>query len=601
MNGIRRNAMWSLTQGVVAALLVAPPPSHGQLTRLDPQPLTLESIGSVFPEVESLLTVNGRPAVRLKDGSFRYMLDPVETFTLRKIAPFTFYAPPAAIQQCATSKTFPKSVNLAQYSAFPKRQGDRGTCVSFALVAAMEARYRRLGISVDLSEQYVNHLQKMTHLREVLPTSENYRENQLGAWDGSSIHYVISLLHRYRVPEEKFLPYIDKLSYVNTNEPTDNPRMDFNDVTLPQRWVNDFNLAPVSLPQAALENAKYGISSYRHLAPEEHTADMFKCILAAGYEIVTGLPGHAYLLVGYDDDLTATYSGVVDGRYPVILDKPPVFLVKNSWGEQGPVRRNQDLILWRARDGGYESGYVIDVQRNPDANYRLEHLFLGRWQMDHDGWKGILDINRAPGFFNGTGHLGSQTDNRIGTYFNPDGKPFRVNGTISGNKLEFYIDWKTPNLNYGEMHGSKFTAYLFSWDRANLAGSMLDANGQTYGFYATKADRLAGAAAPGNSVTPNSYLGTWSMNHDGWRGRLTIPFVAADGRFTGTYLAQDGRTLSVTGQISTANNRVIDFSIPFSSTSPQPFHGYMYSWERGVLSGTTMGSGVTYGFYASRN
>jgi hypothetical protein len=49
--------------------------------------------------------------------------------------------------------------------------------------------------------------------------------------------------------------------------------------------------------------------------------------------------------------------------------------------------------------------------------------------------------------------LGSQLDRRIGTYFDSSGNAFRVNGVITGNKLDFYIDCSQPDQPYDQLSG----------------------------------------------------------------------------------------------------------------------------------------------------
>ncbi len=564
------------SMALICMLMFVLPASHGEdlsVTALHPG---LDNIKRFVPDIEKQFIKNNRPAVSLKDKRVIFLVPPAEAEMFRRMTPITLYDVPEAVAMCVRDGTAPERVDLSGYSIFPKNQGGRGTCVTFAVLAAVEARYKRLGMNVDLSEQFGNHLQKMAHLRDILPASENLRENQLGAWGGNHSHYMVAMLHRYRVPEERFLSYIPDGSYEDTNEPGDSPRLDWRDASVTQGQIDDFNLATANLPQVSLENAKYGITRYRLLTPDEENITNYECILAAGYEVIFMVPAHSMLMVGYDRSAR-------------------VFYVKNSWNERRPIEISYDNI---ERDVS-GSAYIIDVERSIDSSYRLEHMFLGRWKMDHDGWQGVLDINRVSQFFDRSS-LNGHEDRRLGTYFNHEGKAFRVNGTIDGNKIEFYIDWGSPNLNYGTLHGKKFTAYLFSRERTYLAGSLRDINGHIYGFYATKQERLRGNPSPGDRVTLNSYIGTWSMNHDGWRGALTIRSVSRDGLITGTYLSHDGRTLNITGNVNTTNNRVIRFSIPFEAAAPQVFDGYMYSWERGIISGTTIWSGRPFGFVASR-
>lgn len=555
---------------IIVALAFVLPTSQGAV------PLPGIPLGQVVAE---RITIDGRPALRLRNGRIIFLVPPTEAELYRRMTPMAPLAHPDPVARCLRDRTAPAQVDHRRFSVFPSRhQGGRSTCVTFATLGAIEARYRRRGVEIDLSEQFGNHIQKMTHLTERLPGTATLRENQLGAWGGSHTHYMVALMTYYRLPEERVLPYIADASFENTWEPADSPRIDWRDATVTQRQINDVNLTRANLPQASLEGARFGITRYRLLSAGEETVATYECILAAGYEIVFMFYGgsHAMLMIGYDRS-----AGV--------------FLVRDSYGNDAPLQITYDEIE-RDADG---SAYVIAVEENPDGNYRLAHMLLGRWTLVHDGWEGTLDINRFPMFFDRAA-IGGQDDRRLGTYFDRDGRAFRVNGTIDRHRIDFYIDWESPNLPYGTLRGAQFKGLLFTRERTTLAGLLQGTDGQTYGFYATKGDRLRGQAAPGDRVTFDSYAGTWAMSHDGWRGTLTIGNVGSDGRFTGTYIGHDGRSLSVSGAVDASNRRRIQFTIPFEPASPQAFTGYLFSWERGMMSGHTLWRGVPFGFVASR-
>jgi hypothetical protein len=42
----------------------------------------------------------------------------------------------------------------------------------------------------------------------------------------------------------------------------------------------------------------------------------------------------------------------------------------------------------------------------------------------------------------------------------PDGVARRVNGVIVGNRIDFWIDWDTPDLAVNQLQGMHFTGYL---------------------------------------------------------------------------------------------------------------------------------------------
>ena len=202
--------------------------------------------------------------------------------------------------------------------------------------------------------------------------------------------------------------------------------------------------------------------------------------------------------------------------------------------------------------------------------------------------------------------LHGENDWRLGTYWGHDGVARRVNGRIDDHRIEFWIDWDVPNLDYGDRQGLHFTGYVFTQDPVALAGTMSDnRDGQTYAFYATKDAFLVGTPAAG-PIGPSSFLGQWEMNHDGWPGVLEFdavqfPLMASipSPQITGTYTPEGGTAVPVSGQLSNSNPREIWFNIDFDGES-QSFHGYLHSHEAGILAGTTNWHGTPFGFVARR-
>ena len=189
------------------------------------------------------------------------------------------------------------------------------------------------------------------------------------------------------------------------------------------------------------------------------------------------------------------------------------------------------------------------------------------------------------------------SDRRLGTFYRPDGTAQRVNGRITGNQIEFYLDPDQANSAITALKGMYFAGYLFSYDRAYMAGRMKDSrDGNTYSFYATKAAALSGKARQG-VFTPASYLGYWKMNHDGWVGDLAIEKVnVKTGGVTGHY-SSAGVTSPVRGRIDLAT---MLFTFTVQSSRPQSFWMSILSHERGIMAGTTNWAGFTFGAWAQR-
>ncbi|HXF96657.1 MAG TPA: hypothetical protein VNI61_11220, partial [Gemmatimonadales bacterium] len=231
-------------------------------------------------------------------------------------------------------------------------------------------------------------------------------------------------------------------------------------------------------------------------------------------------------------------------------------------------------------------------------------LFLGRWNLDHDGWQGVLDIYHMPGSYDSTQLAVGGPDLRLGTYYGPDNQPRRVNGTITGNQIEFYIDWgNTGTRGYGALSGLHFTGTLFGdvnlaiqrLDRLHLAGSLLDnRDGKTYGFYAVRSDVPYTSSAPSpNLPGPAAYLGTWRFNYNGSWGKLRVTSAdSSTGRFDGTWVGS-GQTVPVAGFVGfTSSYQVAGFYFGNAQLA-----GYRFNQETGVMAGG--GQGV--GFFGYRD
>lgn len=529
-------------------------------------------------------------------------------------------------------KAAPSSFSLADDQTGFKNQRARGTCVSFAVVAAIEAAYKRqFDLELDLSEQFINHMQKNVSINRNNPQVP-FRENQLGFWAGSSVSYMLHLFYAgYRIPTEDSHRYVsstapnNSLGFGNTREVGDNPLMDFRDTSILQKQVNDVNLSAlevdynipslfphIALPINASDGAKYGIQSYgRVIASELNNVEIYKELISRSYELIVQVrlttdPTPENGIMDPSDDLTSSHAVVFIGYD----DEERVFLVKNSWSSEDFEKWSYD---WVTEGLVIDASLIVRVREDYEspATVALPQRFIGRWHLNMNGVRGELDITRLPGSYMS---INGRDDQRIGAYYAEDGSVYRVNGQFFGDRLTFYFDENEPNLDYESLQGHRFDAYFryfsihFPRDRSHISGTMLDADdGEIYGFYATRIHEFSGvpveyypSTAGVSPLSSESYIGTWAI------GDIEVKFHEVDNNLGVIYGAISNRLFEeeITASLSEGNRR-ITFNIDEDGFEYQVFTGYLFTNELGIFSGelvqkATGSDEVTRGFVAVR-
>jgi hypothetical protein len=573
-----------------------------------PQP-NLDSLG---PGIVATTTVDGKPGLILANGERVQLIDIAQVESLLQ----QFPPPQSAIAASApVAMVLPASVSLRQYQTPVKDQNPRGTCFAFAAVAALEAEYKRTyGVTLDLSEEYTNLVSKMMGI--YLNRSATLWENPVGTWSGGSASFVLRTFGsgKLGIPAEAFLPYISNGDWANTAQQGDMPFLDDN---ASQRTMDDFNLnadntvykIPASFsrtvfPQAAQDSARYRPTQLAFASGGDlQSVDWYKGQLAAGHEIAFGFrvtknsktvngvwmtgdtvyDGHVMLMVGYADSLKA-------------------FRVKNSWGtgvaDSGYVWFSYDWATTQVTTkngakvpGIFEATVVLSVAA-PNAALPQEQRFLGRWNFDHDGLHGRLDIYHIPGYI---GQIDGKDDYRLGTYFGPDNVARRVNGTIVGNQLDAYIDWGNSGVRAIDvLSGLHFTGFIMNdalHHPTYLAGTYID-NARTYGFYGRKGDYLVPTPTLAPSLT--AYLGSWETNIDGTVGLMRITSVdSSDWSIHGEFKELNSNNTSIVSGLVNFNSPDVVYSMLVGNTQ---LVGYLFNQEagHGVFVGLGQGALVAY-------
>lgn len=458
-------------------------------------------------------------------------------------------------------------VSLARWQTGFRDQGARGTCYVFAACAGMEAAYRRShGVTLDLSEHFAFHINKAGELFPDHLTDSRQYENNSSYWGFQGNSGIVSKLARSAIPDEAAAPYLSQADMDALNGGViPGTGSDAEDSTT-QEELDALEFSERHIPTAARHRAKYRVEEYAAL-PRNPTVEQIQAVISAGYEVIAGVPGHVLLIVGFDR-----------------ANKE--WIIKNSWGEGRFITTPFDDEDWPILGGHY----IVSVAP-PDAPVSKDAWWIGRWKMDHDGWRGELIIRRTTDYRDDEGR-----PTKLGDYYR-GGEKFAVNGLVEedGRLLHFWIADRPGRVEPGSKTGQEFRVYVFSHDPTHAAG-VTSWSRRPFGV------SLSRGSQPGTRTEgfpPSTWIGRWSMNHDGWRGTLHITSVSP---FRASYTPAGSETaLAVRGSVNAKEAHKLQFKIKFSPDNIQPFIVYGHTWERDVFSGRTQWSGRTFGVKGHRD
>jgi hypothetical protein len=446
----------------------------------------------------------------------------------------------------------PPAFDLVGTQTALRDQQGRGTCYAFAAVAAMEAAYRRqYGLVLDLSEQYAFHINKVTELvGNYLTVTRPENNSSMWGFQGSSD--IIDKLARAAIPEESACPYLSEAAMQNVIDQM--PGLaPLTETMSTQENLDGFEFDDRHIPMAARYQARYRVKSFAAV-PSDPTPNDVERVVAAGHEVVADIPGHCVLIVGYDNDR----------RVFIIKDsaRPGAFQTMSYDGPQIGAGR-----------------YITEV--HPPAPPQREAMWLGRWQLEHDGWRGELVIRRTSSFY-----LQPNQPTKLGNYYTV-GQRYDVNGYVEddGRIMHYWIAGTSTKVAPGTLTGQEHCVYLMDADPVNAAG-WTSFFGTRYGVTLSRA-----ALPPVSSerFDTHRWVGVWELSHDGWKGRLTLEAFAP---VRGLYEAGGG-FFRVEGS---HDLHALDLDI----IGLQRFRLYMHTNNTDMASGTTTANGRTFGVQLRR-
>lgn len=456
----------------------------------------------------------------------------------------------------------PNLVDLRANQTPLKNQGGRGTCTYFGATAALEAAYKKAGHgTVNLSEEFWAIMSKALYIHpgwpEILAGGANYRENQFAATQGGgSLRWLPT---GFRIPTEADVPYRAQ-DYAPSHWASQD-----------QRVANDFNFSVFS--RGVLQAARYYGARRATALTRLNEATEYEQALGLGFEVSIHLHGHNVLLVGFDKTDPAS----------------PKFFVKDSYGPMGGdptihcTLRPYDEIL----PAVYAAEYLSDVV-TPSSWPEL--AFLGRWNLSFDGHRGVLDIYHLPGVGNLPFDVPETADRRIGVFYDAEGTAFRVNGAISGERIEFWFDGANRNLPWGRTSGRRFV-YSLDPSREVMTGLHQDPDGRRFGGYARKGGAIA-HGTPAASGFAGLAGATWSVLIGNLEGQ--VRFGAGSGAGTeGTLTAGSSPARGVEASL------LPDGRVSLWVAGGPAATGHFLNHEPGLLCGSTRDGEPFYAAFVS--
>lgn len=583
--------------------------------------------------------------IELVDGNLFPLLDTEYIDAMSDIDLSKISATPQLVQDLINVPSSISGVkDLRKYQTSIKSQLGRGTCSTFAFCAALEAAYKRLDPvkyeNIDLSEQYLHHIQNTANLMHLMGYWQDSsgskfsyeRENKLGRWGGAYVENLMAMLSKnYGVCEEKYMPYIGGHEY----EIYDFGIKDFNKADNEESKsalrINSLNFRETELRREALLNANYGIKEWAAI-PKDKLTDLtqYEAVLDAGYEIILSFEmvgkdidgdpspgdniwdpeidpmksvpdperrGHALILVGYDRNNKA-------------------FIAKNSWGYDNKEEDGFTLFSykWITHHRVKSAMYITKVVENPEVNRREKQKYLRRWIMVFDGQSYLLTVNRIPGtlyedFYKPLGEKNAVFDRRMGLF--SDGTKngtYKVNGQVLDHKIFFNIDFDNGNFPYDSQKGSQFSAFMFADNPQTMTGHG-SIGGTEHFFYCydscLKKDPFDVQSADKGKVTLSDFTKEWTINRNGNSGTFKIIAIYGTDQdykkeIVGRYV-EKGVAVDVKGKILLVYNNKNEYeknylllTIPLSDGSVGEFQGNILPQNKNILCGTYTTSKTQY-------
>jgi hypothetical protein len=235
---------------------------------------------------------------------------------------------------------------------------------------------------------------------------------------------------------------------------------------------------------------------------------------------------------------------------------------------------------------------TVDTVVSPWNGAQAKAKWMGKWQQDHEGWRGTFVVRRITNPENAADRLGTYYAN--GSY----ASGHSVNGiSIDGDTgLRFFIASETENTP-GTLTGQKFEADQYGLDSTHASGMTWFGTTGEGGLHLGRSNL---SMPYSNTFSTAEWVGTWDMNSNGNLGTLTITSITPTFTWWGApsdyavnaTLFEGGVWKTVTGTLERDRPSVAHLNVTSGSFTHQRTLRYHF-WEDRLATGFATSSGIT--------
>jgi hypothetical protein len=396
----------------------------------------------------------------------------------------------------------PEAMDLCKYQTPFRNQGGRDTCPYFPPIAALEAAYGRTGVKVDLSVEHLIWLRNVTAGSD--KNASGVAEDlscMVGGGNGMGI------LRQFAVCRAQDMPYHGE--NIQTTPFGKAMGVECYDWGKPfsQFVLDRWNFDPHVLPPQARAHARYGIESYKSIAPQDlQDPRKYEEVLADGREIVFSINIHDNAPGPKPGELPVWHfnpdskAGTVNHFMLIVGYNRPhkFFVVKNQWGSVHYAANPKALAPgWKdaLKYEGYtlvgydylatcsEAHYITEVAPVGSPRFTSQRA-LGEWKVtfQHKDAKlltGVLCWRKLPLAAAGS----NKADLRIGDLYTADHQQYRVNAELDGDgtkpyEVKLYVDFVKGVLPTDSTSGAAWSGTLTLPESGKSILSLKSAGGE---------------------------------------------------------------------------------------------------------------------------